>query len=284
MGFRTILNTFIALLGMVSISLTAVAGPSSYKSETYTRPAASRNLSFDVLFNMYQAKCVHVQNPQHPCFLTEQEVDPQGGRPGYVLLFRGESSLNSLPATSSFYRWSLSSPAICKGACTDSERLTYLFDVSRKLRPLVFPESLFFREQDRSWRDEIGKLVKGTLAPGDTGLEVLAMTHKIGSGLYFESQKNKIFDPMVSFSLDPLVADLFARRKEKSEGVLWIASVPQSAIKFMKGSECKTLTPQVGTLYDFTGCIDSAWNELEIEINAVMYLPSIYHYDRILNR
>ncbi|MNT83430.1 hypothetical protein D3C72_2232970 [compost metagenome] len=72
--------------------------------------------------------------------------------------------------------------------------------------------------------------------------------------------------------------------KENSEGVLWIASVPQKAIRFMRGSECKTLTPQVGTLYDFTGCIDSAWNELEIEINAVLFLPSLYYYDRILNR
>ena len=34
--------------------------------------------------------------------------------------------------------------------------------------------------------------------------------------------------------------------------------------KFMKGSECKDLIPEVGKVYDFNGCIDTALNELEI--------------------
>ena len=276
MGFKTFLKTFVALFGVLTISLTSFASPISYEAEAFTHPTASRNLSFESLFNLYQAKCVHVATPVHPCFLTEKDIEPKTGRPGYVLLFRGEPSLNTLPATSSFYRWARGS--------VRSDMMTYLFDVARNLSPVADNQSLFFRHQDRSWRDDSGNLVRGSLARGSSGLEVLAKTHKIGAGLYFEEAKNRMFDPMVSFSLDPLVADLFARMKENNTGVLWIASVPKTAIQFMKGHECKKLIPEIGKVYDFNGCIDTALNELEIEVNAVMYLPSLYYYDRILNR
>lgn len=284
MGIRTLLNTFIAIFGVLSISLTAVAEPIAYNPKAYQEPKSSKNLSFESLFSLYQTKCIHAKNPPHPCFLTEKDVDTKRGRADHVLLFRGEPSLKPLPATSNFYRWALSTSAVCTDNCTSSAMMTYLFDVSRNLSPVADNEALFFRDRDKSWRDDSGDLVRGNLTRGDSGLEVLAKTHKIGAGLYFEDDKKKMFDPMVSFSLDPLVADLFARMKENNGGVLWIASVPRTAVQFMKGSECKKLIPEIGKVYDFNGCIDTALNELEIEVNAVMYLPSLYYYGRILNR
>lgn len=275
---------FFIFLGVFSLSFSATANSFSYDTDAYLKPKSSRNSNFETFFNLYQAKCVHLENPPHPCFLTEKDVDPRKGRADYVLLFRGEPSLNTRPLTSSFYRWAVESKVACTDNCSNPVLMNYLFKAAGKLSPVEHMESLFYRHQDITWREDSGKLVPGSLARSDTGLEVLAKTHKIGSGLYFEDKKTRLFDPMVSFSFDPLVADLFARQKENKQGALWIASVPKSQILYMKGSECKNLIPEIGKVYDFNGCIDTALNELEIEVNAVMYLPSIYFYDRLLNR
>lgn len=285
MNLRVFKNFIFITFGFFALAPAALANTFSYQAEAYLKPTQTKKIDFEIFFNLYQAKCVHTTNPPHPCFLTEKEVDPRNGRANHILLFRGEPKLNPLPLTSSFYRWALDNKDVaCKGTCSSSSLMTYLFEAARKLSPVGDNESLFYRHQDKSWRNDSGKVVPGTLSRNDTGLEVLARTHKIGSGLYFEESKNKLFDSMVSFSFDPLVADLFAKQKENKQGALWIASVPASAVLFMKGSECKNLIPEIGKVYDFNGCIDTALNDLEIEVNAVIYLPGHYYYHRLLQR
>lgn len=276
------MRAFIAIFCILTTSLTALAGDvSSYSAEILHRTSPNVVPKAEVLISAYQAKCVYPPQVPQPCFLLEQDINPKG-RVDRVLLFRGESSIKSQPVTSSFYRTAKSESGFCR-SCDESELTKYLFDVGTPLEK-GFELPVYLRRQDLSWRDMNGRLAALNNENKKTLIELLAIRHKIGAGLYFEEGKQPLFDPLISFSYDPFVADLFGGISQKKEGVLWIVSVPKSALNIVKRKDCQKQSLVVGKLYDFNACIDEAISQQESEINAYLYLPKDYYFGKILNR
>jgi hypothetical protein len=168
--------------------------------------------------------------------LTEHDLNPNG-RPERYLFFRGESKPRKTIATSAYARWAFSRTGPCKNGCT-AEELKKEFTTDVAAMPMYQASNRLFHSADRTWRLTI------------------------------------MFDPFISFSSSPLIAENFAGAS--SPGVVMILSVPKDQV--VKTSDnCKIGNFDPSKIYDLYRCFGAA-GSVEGEYDAYLSLPKEYIY------
>lgn len=246
-----------------------------------------KTISPQKLIQAFTAKCLISPHRVRPdCFLTERDISDSGDS-DQVLLFRGESHLFSIPATSSFYRWAVGTIGFCYKPCGFDQLSDDLFSSIHQLWD-PSESSLFFRKEDLSWRDSLGTQAEQRPRGSNdlTPLELVMKAHlRENHFLSFENSKESgAFDPFVSFTTNPSVAAEYAighGDQSKSEGAVWMAKIPLSKTQLLKKEECRNLKFETTDVYDFRNCVPLS-NDFEYEFDVFMYLPSQWMYSRFI--
>ncbi len=260
----------------ICVVICAVSVSFSFFARAYTADSSrTKPLSkqeFQEIIRMYTAKCdtaegLHKDN----CYLSEKDINISG-HADEILIFRGEDRIYRAPETSSYFRWSTSSLGFCEAGCSDQRHSEFFYSAIKDLND---SSSRFFRKEDLSWRDNDGK--KNDIGGNSNAMEIVFNDHKaFDHSLYFENSRSIEFDPFVSFSPDPRVAQRFGAGQGNKNGIVWIAKIPRAKLHIVTKSECSNLKLEMNEIYDLLKCVKVA--NFEFEVDAFMFLPPTYFY------
>lgn len=261
---RTFCAAFVFLLLPISVWAKKAPAPiEGSQIESITVGAAFA----DKIERTFQKKCA----PTYiGCVLTEADLDPRGSSSN-ILIFRGENRAYKTPVTSSLYRWMIGTADLVH-ALNDvqvASEMVYSF-----MRNDLGPQNEF---------DSASRTFDRASSAPRAKLRVLSSNHLSLEGLKIvntNSEQRFVFDPFVSFSLNPLIALQYTRVRGmvNPEGRLYVASVPSEKFVSLRGSVCDEEVPlDPSMIYDINKCAhgDDA-SDSEGERDAAFYLPAEY--------
>ncbi len=204
------------------------------------------------------------------CVLTEADI-VRGGSANKLLIFRGERRLFESPATSSFARWIAATSELARRFSSNRALSHFLFSLMR----IDLGPNNFFDAKRRAF-DNASSTPRSKL-------RVLASNHLSLEGLKIidpAANETFVFDPFVSFSLNPHLALEYTRDRGSfnAEAVLFVAAVPKEKFISLAGQECdRDLELDSSMIYDINKCArgDGA-SDSDQERDAAFYLPRQY--------
>lgn len=220
----------------------------------------------------FRQKC---SNQRSGCSLVEADI-LAGGALDRILIFRGESTNFSTPLTSSLFRWIHTQPDFLTNFRSSSKITDFVYS---RIRADLAPSDNFIaatRFFETSARNEKSPRSK---------FRILSSNHLSLEGLRIlddATSQKFIFDPFISFSLNPAVALEYTRRPGQPvpyrTARFYVASVPKAKFVLLSGKACDVDSPlDPSLIYDINKCAhgDNA-SDSEGERDATLYLPAEY--------
>jgi|GEM_PF-6762461 hypothetical protein len=275
----TIFKTFLPVIALV-LSLGSsgeakpdISGFGSISQKAIFTTAKYPALNLTALKKIYQKKCGLKMLNIEGCFLSERDVNPRGSA-NNVLLFRGENKLFSQPATSSYFRHYAKDKSLCPNGCDENILHRKLDEDLKGMQ--IDSKSYEMRADTYFHGPGVWSTVEdGKLKAAQYPFREVSVQHLQGRGLYFKADHTN-FDPFVSFSTSPAIAQSFASE------VILVASVPAKAVLLLTEDDCRMSAYEKSEFYMLALCTGNFAMTLEHEVSAMFYLPQQYLYSIIV--
>ena len=212
------------------------------------------------IWNLKQQGCkTRIENGATWCAVRECDVSPERCRKDHTLLFRGEYKKYDSPASSELWR------TLQKGSSLAQDQ--DIFGIVKKLDELRKLATLAIQKNNPDYKSRTN-FSQYYFSAHASSQEPLDFDDPV-------LKKTLLIDPMISFSVNPNEAKVFAKNDEAKEklGRLIVLSVPRKKIK----SLCPASLPIPGEIIESFDCVQGL-NEYddESEVDAFLYVNPDY--------